>query len=49
MAPLEQNVHAVLNFTPISEHGKQTLQEKVAPSQSAWDNFLGIHADSVMV
>ncbi len=40
MAPLEQNVQAALNFTPISESGKQKLQEKVAPSRSAWEKFL---------
>ena len=32
LVPLEQNVQAALNFTPISEGGKQQkLQEKVAP------------------
>jgi aryl-alcohol dehydrogenase-like predicted oxidoreductase len=49
LAPLEQNVQAALNFTPISESGKQKLQEKVAPSRSAWQNFLRTHEDSVMV
>jgi uncharacterized protein len=49
MAPLEQNVQAALNFTPISETGKQKLQEKVAPSRSAWQNFLRTHDDSVAV
>ena len=49
MAPLEQNVQAALNFTPISESGKQKLQEKVAPSRSAWQNFLRTHDDSVAV
>jgi len=48
-APLEQNVQAALNFTPISETGKQKLQEKVAPSRSAWENFLRAHEDSVAV
>jgi aryl-alcohol dehydrogenase-like predicted oxidoreductase len=47
MARLEENVHAALNFTPISEGGKQRLQEKVAPSRSAWENFLRTHEDSV--
>jgi hypothetical protein len=49
LAPLEQNVQAALNFTPISESGKQKLQEKVAPSRSAWENFLRTHEDSVVV
>ena len=49
MAPLEQNVQAAMNFTPISESGKQKLQEKVAPSRSAWENFLRSHEDSVTV
>jgi len=48
-APLEQNVQAAMNFTPISETGKQKLQEKVAPSRSAWENFLRAHEDSVAV
>jgi aryl-alcohol dehydrogenase-like predicted oxidoreductase len=48
-APLEQNVQAALNFTPISESGKQRLQEKVAPSRAAWENFLRSHEDSVVV
>ena len=47
MAPLEQNVQAAVNFTPISESGKQELQEKVAPSRSAWQRFLQSHDDSV--
>ncbi|HTN71384.1 MAG TPA: aldo/keto reductase [Methylomirabilota bacterium] len=46
MAPLEQNVQAALNFTPMSENGKQRLQEKVAPSRSAWQHFLESHDDS---
>jgi hypothetical protein len=49
LAPLEQNVQAALNFTPISEAGKQRLQEKVAPSRSAWENFLRTHEDSITV
>jgi uncharacterized protein len=49
LAPLEQNVQAALNFTPMSEGGKQKLQEKVAPSRSAWENFLRSHEDSVTV
>jgi len=48
LAPLEQNVQAALNFTPIGESGKQKLQEKVAPSRAAWQNFLRTHEDSVM-
>ena len=46
MAPLEQNVQAATNFTPISESGKQKLKEKVAPSRSAWQNYLRSHEDS---
>lgn len=49
MAPLEQNVQAAVNFTPISESSKQKLQEKVAPSRSAWQKFLRTHEDSVAV
>jgi aryl-alcohol dehydrogenase-like predicted oxidoreductase len=49
VAPLEQNVQAALNFTPISESAKQKLQEKVAPSRSAWQKFLQSHDDSVAV
>ena len=49
LAPLEQNVQAAMNFTPISEGGKQKLQEKVAPSRSAWQNFLRTHEDSAAV
>jgi aryl-alcohol dehydrogenase-like predicted oxidoreductase len=45
IAPLEQNVQAAMNFTPISESRKQKLQEKVAPSQAAWENFLRTHED----
>jgi aryl-alcohol dehydrogenase-like predicted oxidoreductase len=46
LAPLEQNVQAALNFTPISESGKRKLREQVAPSRSAWENFLRAHEDS---
>ena len=46
MALLEQNVQAAVNFTPISDGGKQKLQEKVAPSRSAWQGFLQSHDDS---
>jgi len=49
LAPLEQNVQAALNFTPISDGAKQKLQEKVAPSRSAWENFLRTHEDSANV
>lgn len=49
VAPLEQNVQAAINFSPISESGKQKLQEKVAPSRSAWENFLRSHEDSIRV
>ncbi len=49
MAPLEQNVQAAMNFTPISESGRQRLQEKVAPSRSTWENYLRTHEDSVTV
>jgi len=49
MAPLEQNIQAALNFTPMSESGKQKLQEQVAPSRSAWQRFLQSHDDSLPV
>jgi aryl-alcohol dehydrogenase-like predicted oxidoreductase len=49
LAPLEQNVQAAMNFTPISESAKQKLQEKVAPSRSAWQKFLRTHEDTVAV
>jgi len=49
MAPLEENVQAALHFTPISDGGKQKLQEKVAPSRSAWQGFLQTHNDSAAV
>lgn len=49
LAPLEQNVQAAVNFTPISEGSKQRLREKVAPSRSAWQNFLRTHDDTVAV
>jgi aryl-alcohol dehydrogenase-like predicted oxidoreductase len=49
LAPLEQNVQAAMTFTPISESGKQKLQEKVAPSRSAWQKFLRTHEDSAVV
>ena len=35
-------MQAALNFTPMSESGKQKLQEKVAPSRSAWQEFPAI-------
>jgi aryl-alcohol dehydrogenase-like predicted oxidoreductase len=49
LAPLEQNVQAALNFTPISEGARQKLQKQVAPARSAWENFLRTHVDSVAV
>ena len=49
MPRLEENVQAALNFSPISESAKQKLQEKVAPSRAAWQNFLRSHDDSVAV
>lgn len=49
MAPLEQNVQAAMNITPISESGKQNLEGKVAPSASAWKKFLRTREDSVTV
>ncbi len=45
MAPLEQNVQAALNFTPIGETDREKLREKVAPSRSAWEKFLQSHED----
>ncbi len=47
MASLEENVRAALNFSPISESGKQKLQEKVAPSRTAWHRYLQSHDDSL--
>ncbi len=49
LAPLEQNIQAALHFTLIGETGKQKLQEKVAPSRSAWEQFLRTHEDSAAV
>jgi aryl-alcohol dehydrogenase-like predicted oxidoreductase len=49
MAPLEQNIQAAMKFTPLGENEKRKLQEKVAPSRSAWLNFLETHEDSVAV
>jgi hypothetical protein len=49
LAPLERKVQAGLNFTPITDSGKQNLQEKVAPSRSAWEIFLRSHDDSVAI
>ena len=49
LAPLEQNIQAAMNFTPMGETGKQRLQEKVAPSRSAWENFLRTHEDTIPV
>lgn len=48
LAALEQNVKAAIRFTPISEAAKRKLQEKVAPSRSAWENFLRTHDDSAI-
>jgi aryl-alcohol dehydrogenase-like predicted oxidoreductase len=48
-ARLEENVYEALSFMPISESEKQKLQEKVAPSRSAWQNFLRTHMDSAAV
>jgi len=48
-APLEQNIQAALNFTPITENEKERVKEKVAPSRSAWENFLRTHEDSAVV
>jgi aryl-alcohol dehydrogenase-like predicted oxidoreductase len=49
LAPLEQNIKAAMKFSPMGESGKQKLQEKVAPSRSAWENFLRTHEDTVPV
>jgi aryl-alcohol dehydrogenase-like predicted oxidoreductase len=46
LAPLEENIRAAMNFTPISDAAKQKLQQKVAPSRSAWKKFLRDHEDS---
>jgi len=47
MAPLEENIQAALNFAPISSGAKERLQQKVAPSRSAWEKFLREHEDSL--
>lgn len=47
LSPLEENIQAAVNFTPIRDDAKQKLQEKVAPSRSAWENFLREHEDSI--
>jgi aryl-alcohol dehydrogenase-like predicted oxidoreductase len=49
MAPLEENVEAARDFTPMSESGRQRLREKVFPSRSAWQQFLRSHEDAVPV
>ena len=49
LAPLEENVQAALNFTPISESAKPRLQDKVAPSRAAWQNILRSHNDTIAV
>ena len=49
MAPLEQNVQAAQSFVPMDENDKQKLEEKVAPSRSAWQKFLESHDDSIPV
>lgn len=48
-SPLEENIQAAVNFTPIHDDAKQKLQEKVAPSRSAWEKFLREHEDSITV
>jgi hypothetical protein len=47
-AALEQNIQAALSFTTMSESAKQQVREKVAPSRSAWENFLRTHEDSAL-
>jgi aryl-alcohol dehydrogenase-like predicted oxidoreductase len=47
LARLEENVRVAVAFTPINDSGKKKLQQKVAPSRSAWENFLRDHDDSV--
>ena len=49
MAALDQNIQAAMNFTPMSESAKQQVRETVAPSRSAWKNFLRTHEDSALV
>ena len=49
LAPLEQNIQAALNFTPMSENGKERVRERVAPSRSAWEHFLRTHEDGTIV
>ena len=49
MALLGQNIQAALSFTPARESDKQRLREKIAPSRSAWENFLRTHEDGTVV
>ena len=49
MALLEQNIQAALSFTPASESDKQRLRKKIAPSRSAWENFLRTHRNGTVV
>jgi aryl-alcohol dehydrogenase-like predicted oxidoreductase len=49
VARLEENIQAALSFTPISENERRKLEEKVAPSRSAWHHFLHTHDDSAAV
>jgi hypothetical protein len=46
VTPLEQNVRAALNFTPMTERSRERLQEQVAPGRSAWQEYLRNHDDS---
>jgi hypothetical protein len=48
-ALLGENIQAALGFTPASESDKQRLREKIAPSRSAWENFLLAHEDGTVV
>lgn len=49
LALLEENVRAARAFAPMNESTKQKLQEKVAPSRSAWQRYLQSHDDSLPV
>jgi hypothetical protein len=49
IAPREQKIQAALNFMPISNRGKEKLQENVASSRSAYENLLRTHEDSAAV
>jgi aryl-alcohol dehydrogenase-like predicted oxidoreductase len=48
LEPLEQDIQAALAFAPMADADREKLKQKVAPSRSAWENFLRTHQDSVL-